>query len=98
MNSHIRRSLLVLSILPFTIQCRAATAATPAATVTATGAFFGLSVVDLQASTSWYENKLGLTVTLQVPHSAEMRAAVTVLTGGGLTVELVQHDDASARS
>jgi catechol 2,3-dioxygenase-like lactoylglutathione lyase family enzyme len=56
------------------------------------GAFFALSVADLAASTAWYEEKLGLAVTLRVPPQGG--AAVTVLEGGGLTVELLQLDQA----
>jgi catechol 2,3-dioxygenase-like lactoylglutathione lyase family enzyme len=56
------------------------------------GAFFALSVADINASATWYTEKLGLTVTLRQPK--QEKAAVVVLEGGGLTVELVQHDDA----
>jgi catechol 2,3-dioxygenase-like lactoylglutathione lyase family enzyme len=59
-----------------------------------TGAFFALSVADVQASARWYTEKLGLQAVMNVPHQAETKSAVIVLRGGGLTVELVQHDDA----
>jgi catechol 2,3-dioxygenase-like lactoylglutathione lyase family enzyme len=61
--------------------------------LTATGAFFALSVADLKASTQWYAEKLGLKVVMQTPK--QDHAAVTVLEGGGLIVELIQHDDAA---
>jgi catechol 2,3-dioxygenase-like lactoylglutathione lyase family enzyme len=64
-----------------------------AAAPTATGAFFALSVADLKASTEWYQDKLGLKVVMQMPK--QDKAAVTVLEGGGLIVELIQHDDAA---
>ena len=56
------------------------------------GAFFGVSVADLDASSRWYQEKLGLRVTMQPTGTAEARA--TVLEGGGLVVELMQHSKA----
>jgi len=58
----------------------------------ATGAFFALSVADIQASAKWYSEKLGLKVVMEVPKRE--RSAVIVLEGGGLVVELLQDDDA----
>lgn len=60
--------------------------------VAATGAFFALSVADVSASARWYTEKMGLKVVMQLPK--EDRTAVIVLEGGGLIVELIQHDDA----
>lgn len=57
-----------------------------------TGAFFALSVADLKASAQWYTDKLGLKTTMEVPKRDG--AAVIVLEGGGLIVELIQRDDA----
>lgn len=62
------------------------------------GMSFALSVADMEASTRWYVEKLGLRVTMQAPRTDATRARVTLLQGGGLTVELVQHDDAKALS
>jgi len=59
---------------------------------TATGAFFALSVADLDASTKWYSEKLGLKVTMKMPK--QNKSTVTVLEGGGLIVELIKNDDA----
>ena len=56
------------------------------------GAFFALSVADLDASTRWYADKFGMTVVMRPPK--QDKAAVAVLEGGGLTVELLQRDDA----
>ena len=56
------------------------------------GAFFALSVPDLEASSKWYAEKLGLKTVMHVPHAGKV--AVTVLEGGGLIVELIQNDDA----
>ena len=55
-----------------------------------TGAFFALSVANLEESSRWYREKLGLDVVLQV----DQGTAVTVLEGEGLTVELI-HDPAA---
>jgi catechol 2,3-dioxygenase-like lactoylglutathione lyase family enzyme len=60
--------------------------------MTVTGAFFALSVADLEASTRWYADSLGLRVVMQEPKRD--KAAVAVLEGGGLIVELIQDDDA----
>ena len=59
-----------------------------------TGAFFALSVADLDASATWYREKLGLEVVLRTPSGAD--PSVVVLEGGGLIVELVHHVDAVA--
>lgn len=65
----------------------------PKAAIVATrGAFFAVSVADLEASSRWYSEKLGLEIVLEVP--ANGGTAVMVLEGGGLIVELVRHDDA----
>ena len=58
----------------------------------AAGAFFALSVADIQASAKWYSEKLGLKVVMEVPKKDKV--AVTVLEGRGLIVELIQHDEA----
>ena len=61
-----------------------------------TGSFFALSVPDLATAKRWYMDKLGLSVKLEIPKSNG--AAVVVLEGGGLTVELEQRDDAKPLS
>jgi catechol 2,3-dioxygenase-like lactoylglutathione lyase family enzyme len=60
--------------------------------VAGTGAFFALSVADLNASARWYSDKLGLKVVTQTPRHD--KAAAVVLEGEGLIVELIHHDDA----
>ena len=62
--------------------------------LSASVAFFALSVADMKASTQWYSDKLGLKIVMQTPKQDQ--AAVTVLEGGGLIVELIQHDDAAS--
>lgn len=58
----------------------------------ARGGFFALSVADLEASTRWYSEKLGLTVAMRPPRANG--TSVSILEGGGLIVELIQRDDA----
>ncbi|MGH7679699.1 MAG: VOC family protein [Gemmatimonadaceae bacterium] len=84
--------LTAMLVLPL-----AAQSPVPTPALTANGAFFALSVPDRTASTRWYREKLGLQVIMDAPRSDQTRASVTVLRGGGLTVELVQHDDAAPR-
>jgi hypothetical protein len=58
------------------------------------GAFFALSVADLDASANWYAEKCGL----QAPKTKTLKSAVIVLVynlaGRGLLVELIQSDEA----
>jgi hypothetical protein len=61
---------------------------------TARGAFFALSVPDLKSNVRWYSEKFGLKIVMQAPKTKTMKSAVTVLSGGGLLVELIQNDDA----
>jgi catechol 2,3-dioxygenase-like lactoylglutathione lyase family enzyme len=60
--------------------------------LTVNGAFFALSVADLDASVKWYTDKLGLKVSMRPPK--QNQSSVAILEGGGLIVELIQHDDA----
>ena len=57
------------------------------------GAFFALSVADLEASARWYSEKPGLEVVMSPPPAGGV--AVRVLGGGGLTVELIQQEGAA---
>lgn len=52
-----------------------------------------LSVPDLEASTAWYEEKLGLAVVKRAM-SADKKSAMVVLQGNGLSVELIWLADA----
>lgn len=62
----------------------------------AVGAFVAISVADLDASARWYSEKLGLQVVKQEPKRDG--AAVVVLEGDGLIVELIQLDAAQPLS
>ncbi len=66
----------------------------PAPVATATGAFFALTVPDVDASARWYSEKLGLTVTMR--DTGPDKTRVVVLEGGGLIVELIQRPTAAA--
>ena len=77
---------------PSLAQPAASAPATPA--LTATGAFFALSVADVRASARWYREKLGLTVVMDPPKQGTI--TVVVLEGNGLIVELIQDDQAAA--
>jgi hypothetical protein len=56
------------------------------------GAFFALSVAELEASAKWYAEKVGLAVEMRTKSG---KTSVLVLSGNGLTVELLRHDDAA---
>ena len=55
-----------------------------------TGAFFALSVPDIDASAKWYQDALDVAVVMRTPK--QNGAAAIVLEGGGLVVELIQQD------
>ena len=84
--------LVLCLVAPLTGQAQPVTPAAPSPALAAAGAFFALSVADLRASVQWYTEKLGLRAVLEVP--SQNKTAVAVLEGGGLIVELIQHDDA----
>lgn len=90
-------SLSVVVTLPLSGQAPAATSKQPVLTVNA-GAFVAISVLDLDATTKWYVDKLGLSVVQQMPRTDATRASATILRGGGLMVELVRQDEVSARA
>jgi catechol 2,3-dioxygenase-like lactoylglutathione lyase family enzyme len=53
------------------------------------GAFFALSVADVEASSKWYAEKLGLKMVKQLANSTDT-PAVKIMAGGGLIVELIE--------
>ncbi len=84
-----RAFALLLSLIPFAV---GAQQPTPALSTSHT--FFAVSVADAEASARWYTEKLGLTVKTRVPRNDGTKSAMVLLQGGGLTVEIVQHDEA----
>jgi catechol 2,3-dioxygenase-like lactoylglutathione lyase family enzyme len=88
--------LLMWLVLPFPTPERPADPADKPESLGATGAFFALSVGDMEESTRWYSEKLALKVVTRAPKSNG--AAATVLEGDGLIVELIQHDGAQPLS
>jgi catechol 2,3-dioxygenase-like lactoylglutathione lyase family enzyme len=84
----------VLMVLASATSAQGQSEAATAPVFRVSGAFIGLSVGDMEASTKWYREKLGLTVIMQAPRTDATKSAATVLQGGGLTVELVKHDEA----
>ena len=52
-----------------------------------TGAFFAVSVPNMEESIRWYQEKLGLSVSFETEGGG---VQVRVLDGGGLTVELIR--------
>ena len=85
--------LLLTLVLLALIEGQAAGAKTEPAFTGVQGAFFALSVADGEASAKWYAEKLGLAVDMRTKSD---KIAVIVLSGSGLVVELLQHDDAVA--
>lgn len=83
---------LLLSLLPLVALAQSEKPAAPEPVTRPNGAFFALSVADLAKSTRWYEDMLGLVVKLRPEKSGP--ADVAILEGGGLLVELIQHDEA----
>ena len=67
----------------------ASTAHRDSSAVSASGAFFALSVADLEASVRWYSGMLGLRVLQRMPEQGGV--SVAVLEGDGVLVELVHH-------
>lgn len=82
--------LLWLFLAPAALSTPSGAPPTAEPAIAASGAFFALSVPDAHASALWYSEKLGLKVVMEQPKQAG--AAVTVLEGRGLIVELIQHD------
>ena len=87
-----KRFPLLLVAFALRASAQSANQVTAPAVLKGVGGFFALSVRDLDASTSWYTEKLGLHVAWRTPAGA--KPSVAVLAGGGLVVELVHNDDA----
>jgi hypothetical protein len=63
---------------------------------TAVGAFFALSVADVEASAKWYSEKLDLKIIKRPPKANQ--ATIIVLEGNGLMVELIPQAGAQSLS
>ena len=83
--------LLLCSALPALVQAQGTQPSAKPAFTAARGAFIGLSVADLDASVTWYTEKLGLHVVMRPPKIEKSTAVI--LEGGGLIVELMHHED-----
>jgi catechol 2,3-dioxygenase-like lactoylglutathione lyase family enzyme len=87
--------LVAASCMWLAVSAAFAQPATDAAPIaTAAGAFFALTVPDVDASARWYSEKLGLAVVMR--DTAPDKTRVVVLEGGGLIVELIQRGNAGA--
>jgi Lactoylglutathione lyase and related lyases len=60
----------------------------------ANGGFVAITVPDLDASAKWYAEKLGLKMVKNHAMRPDNKAAVTILEGNGLAVELIWLADA----
>jgi len=90
-NSNMKINFILL-LLSFGLGGKTLSQSSDTTSFTATGAFFALSVKDLEASSAWYSEKLGLKVTTNLPKQG--KTSVAILEGGSLIVELIQNDDA----
>jgi catechol 2,3-dioxygenase-like lactoylglutathione lyase family enzyme len=89
-------ALTLLLAFPIALHAQSPSEVAAPAAFSATGAFFALSVADLDASVRWYTQKLGLKVVQRMPKVD--KTSVAILSGGGLIVELVHNDDATPRA
>jgi catechol 2,3-dioxygenase-like lactoylglutathione lyase family enzyme len=85
----ITRALCLLFVLPAVASAQS-TGEPPFSAVS--GAFFAVSVPDLDASIRWYSERLGLKVMSRFPEQNQVAGAL--LAGGGLEVELLRHEQA----
>lgn len=82
-----------MTILPLFMLLQAAQPAGPTEPAFKTqGAFFAVSVADVDVSARWYAEKFGMKVVMQPPERGGTR--MVALEGGGLLVELI--DDSQA--
>ena len=65
---------------------------------TVNGGFVALTVPDLDTAAAWYTEKLGLEIVKNHAMRADNKAAVTVLRGKGIAVELIWLADAAPLS
>lgn len=75
-------------LLLFPAVAAAQPSSSPSPLFAARGAFFAVSVGDLEASANWYAQTFGMRVVMRSP--PRDGTAAIVLEGGGLTVELIE--------
>jgi len=92
----IMRALALIAVMAFAATAAAQAPARPSTALVGRGAFWAISVTDLDAASRWYAEKLGLKVVMESPKT-ENPAAV-VLEGNGLTVELIRHGGSKPRT
>ena len=90
----IMKRILLIAALVFP----SASAAQPPAvrdSLTTVGAFAGISVSDIEASTRWYVEKLGMRVIFDPPAQGGTKARVVA--GSGMMIELLKHPEATTQ-
>ena len=94
-----KRRACLLWMLALSVLVRAQITETNSETpFAAKGAFFALSVADLDASAKWYLEKFDLQVVFRTQKTKSVKSAVIVLAGGGLLVELIESEHSSPLS
>jgi catechol 2,3-dioxygenase-like lactoylglutathione lyase family enzyme len=83
-------------VLLLVTRSRASAQSHASPTLVANGAFVAISVADLQRATSWYQEKLGLRVTMSISRGAGTNGG-NILEGEGLIVEILQSDSGVVR-
>ena len=89
------RRYVILALLVSPLATAVAQSSAPRDSMRTAGAFAGISVSDLEASTRWYVEKLGLRVTFDPPAQGGVKARV--LEGSGIIIELLKHPEASTQ-
>jgi catechol 2,3-dioxygenase-like lactoylglutathione lyase family enzyme len=84
---------VALSAWPATAAAQAAPSPDATPFVGATGAFIALSVLDLEASSKWYMEKLGLRRVMTIPRMGQIVGGAA-FEADGIVVELIQHEAA----
>ena len=89
------RSLILAALFPTLVSAQTTRANVEPPFKAIGGALVAISVSSLDSSSRWYQDKLGLRVTMHVPKSTTSNG-LTILQGNGLLVELQEHAGAAA--